>query len=479
MGVCRRAALYLARKKGKAILLFLIFFLVSALLLICFSVLDGTGQAARDLRSNIGAAFTIRPYAQMTWEDGALREGTTPVISQQSIDEVIDAAQGQVKAYNTEHYGYAKSEQLHFLPGAGDNEASNMGQVTAVRDSGLTDVFLNEEYTLLAGRHIQPDDENKILISTELAAENSLEVGDVLTFSGRVLFDGTDIATTGLADHRRNHVAFIFQAYNLIDYLTPTENVSLTSKLPPLPILERLGLTKEETKRNVLKLSGGQQQRVAIARALASEAPVILADEPTGNLDEDTAQDITEILKENAHKMNKCVVVVTHSHELAKQADVVFRIKQGGAVPCLPPQRVAASGPGNPLSTSALPQICPFQEKAVQLPCMGPGGLGVLVYCSGRSLIKHWYTMSQIVTGCCFTPARLHPFQHSFLPSITKTHLVSACSAQSGCAFPFRFLHAVGPGTGILGPPHRRQSTTYGFLHSAPCPENHRLATSS
>ena len=72
MGVCRRAALYLARKKGKAILLFLIFFLVSALLLICFSVLNGTGQAASDLRSNIGAAFYIRPYAQMTLEDGAL-----------------------------------------------------------------------------------------------------------------------------------------------------------------------------------------------------------------------------------------------------------------------------------------------------------------------------------------------------------------------------------------------------------------------
>ena len=124
-------------------------------------------------------------------------------------------------------------------------------------------------------------------------------------------------------------MSFIFQAYNLIDYLTPAENVSLTSKLPPLPILERLGLTKEEGKRNVLKLSGGQQQRVAIARALASEAPVILADEPTGNLDEDTAQDITEILKESAHKMNKCVVVVTHSNELAKQADVVFRLKKG------------------------------------------------------------------------------------------------------------------------------------------------------
>lgn len=147
--------------------------------------------------------------------------------------------------------------------------------------------------------------------------------------SGQILFEDQDIAKTGLSDHRKNHVSFIFQAYNLIDYLNPKENVALTSKLPPLPILERLGLTKEEAKRNVLKLSGGQQQRVAIARALASEAPVILADEPTGNLDEDTARDITEILKESAHKMNKCVVVVTHSNELAKQADVICRLKRG------------------------------------------------------------------------------------------------------------------------------------------------------
>ena len=147
--------------------------------------------------------------------------------------------------------------------------------------------------------------------------------------SGQILFEDQDIAKTGLSDHRKNHVSFIFQAYNLVDYLNPKENVALTSKLPPLPILERLGLTKEEAKRNVLKLSGGQQQRVAIARALASEAPVILADEPTGNLDEDTARDITEILKESAHKMNKCVVVVTHSEALAKEADVAFRLKRG------------------------------------------------------------------------------------------------------------------------------------------------------
>lgn len=146
---------------------------------------------------------------------------------------------------------------------------------------------------------------------------------------GQILYNGEDIEKTGLAAHRKNNVAFIFQSYNLIDYLTPKENVALTSKLPPLPILERVGLTEEESKRNVLKLSGGQQQRVAIARALASDANVILADEPTGNLDEDTAAEITKILSECAHQMKKCVVIVTHSNELAKQADVIFRLKKG------------------------------------------------------------------------------------------------------------------------------------------------------
>lgn len=146
---------------------------------------------------------------------------------------------------------------------------------------------------------------------------------------GEITFKGQNIEKMGLAIHRKENVAFIFQSYNLIDYLTPMENVSLTSKLPAMPILKRVGLTEEECKRNVLKLSGGQQQRVAIARALASDAPIILADEPTGNLDEDTALEIIAILKECAYQMNKCVVIVTHSNELAKQADVVFHLKHG------------------------------------------------------------------------------------------------------------------------------------------------------
>ena len=146
---------------------------------------------------------------------------------------------------------------------------------------------------------------------------------------GEILFDGENIAVHGLEYYRRNHVSLIFQSYNLIDYMTPVENVKLTARQGALPTLERLGLSEEEARRNVLKLSGGQQQRVAIARTLASGAPFIRADEPTGNLDEDTAAEITGILKESAHELNKCVIVVTHSNELAKQADVILKLKRG------------------------------------------------------------------------------------------------------------------------------------------------------
>ena len=146
---------------------------------------------------------------------------------------------------------------------------------------------------------------------------------------GQILFDGEDIAQHSLARHRRDHVSFVFQAYNLIDYLTPAENVALSGTAHPLPLLEQLGLTPEETRRRIATLSGGQQQRVAIARALASQAPVILADEPTGNLDADTAREIAGILQDSAHGENRCVVVVTHDHALAKRADVILRLKRG------------------------------------------------------------------------------------------------------------------------------------------------------
>lgn len=145
--------------------------------------------------------------------------------------------------------------------------------------------------------------------------------------SGKILFNGENIQETGYTNHRKNNISLVFQNYNLIDYLSPLENIRLVNNQAQQDILLELGLSEHQIKRNIMKLSGGQQQRVAIARALVSSAPVILADEPTGNLDENTASEIIEILKKLAKERNKCVIVVTHSKEVARAADIVFELK--------------------------------------------------------------------------------------------------------------------------------------------------------
>lgn len=150
--------------------------------------------------------------------------------------------------------------------------------------------------------------------------------------SGQVLYNGIDIRTSGLHQHRRHHVSIVFQSYNLIDYLTAAENVRLGGRGDAAALLAEVGLEPSLAKRSVLRLSGGQQQRVAIARALASRANVLLADEPTGNLDETTAQGITQLLVETAHNHGKCVIAVTHSAQLANTADVILRLEQGHLV---------------------------------------------------------------------------------------------------------------------------------------------------
>lgn len=146
---------------------------------------------------------------------------------------------------------------------------------------------------------------------------------------GTVLYEGEDILTKGLNYHRKNHVSLVFQEYNLIDYLTTEENVKLGGTDKPEELLSKVSIPQEAWKRNVMKLSGGQQQRVAIARALASNAKVLLADEPTGNLDEQTAVGIIELLKQTAHELGKCVIVVTHSKYLANEADEIVQIANG------------------------------------------------------------------------------------------------------------------------------------------------------
>ena len=137
---------------------------------------------------------------------------------------------------------------------------------------------------------------------------------------------------------RKGKLGFVFQSFNLIDELNVFENVELPLTYLGIKSSERRRMVEDILKRMNIshrakhfpqQLSGGQQQRVAIARALASKAPVLLADEPTGNLDEDTAKDIVEIFKSLAHDQDKCVIVVTHSKELAEEADVILTLKQG------------------------------------------------------------------------------------------------------------------------------------------------------
>lgn len=148
---------------------------------------------------------------------------------------------------------------------------------------------------------------------------------------GTVLYEGEDILAKGLNYHRKNHISLVFQEYNLIDYLTTEENVRLGGTDKPGELLSKVNISQEAWKRNVMKLSGGQQ-RVAIARALASNAKVLLADVPTGNLDEQTAAGGIELLKQTAHELGKCVIVVTHSKEMALKANSVLILKEDSIV---------------------------------------------------------------------------------------------------------------------------------------------------
>ena len=151
---------------------------------------------------------------------------------------------------------------------------------------------------------------------------------------GDIKFNTKSLREIGGSEFRLKYVNIVFQSYNLIKYMTARENVQLAidfdrRTVNPDTYLKQVGLTEEEGSRLVNKLSGGQQQRVAIARAIASNSPIIVADEPTGNLDEDTEEKIIEIFRELAHAQNKIVIIVTHSRRVADHADEVLRLRRG------------------------------------------------------------------------------------------------------------------------------------------------------
>lgn len=171
--------------------------------------------------------------------------------------------------------------------------------------------------------------------TTLLSLTAGLETPD----SGEISADGENIKNINKDSYRRNTVSVIYQNFNLFPLLTVMENViypltlKKTSKdianKKAAEVLKKVGLDENYYKRLPAMLSGGEQQRVAIARALAAETKVILADEPTGNLDSENTKNIVELLAALAHEENCCVVVITHDQNVADAADCVYKMDSG------------------------------------------------------------------------------------------------------------------------------------------------------
>ena len=164
----------------------------------------------------------------------------------------------------------------------------------------------------------------------------SLMSGLTSPTQGRILFGGNDIKKTDRYKYRSTYIGVIFQSFNLLPHLTAAENVELSMRASGKKItdkrkratelLNKVELDGDLATRRVLKLSGGEQQRVAIARALSYDPDIILADEPTGNLDIATQQEVIDIFKKLAAEENKCIIIVSHSPEVAKSVDEVYKL---------------------------------------------------------------------------------------------------------------------------------------------------------
>lgn len=157
---------------------------------------------------------------------------------------------------------------------------------------------------------------------------------------GQILLNGEDISKIDKYEFRSSRVGVVFQSFNLLSHLTAVENVVLSMDISGKKIagkqelaralLKKVSIDEEDMDRRILKLSGGQQQRIAIARALSYDPEIILADEPTGNLDIETQKEIMSIFRRLADE-GKCVIIVTHSPDVAKAADVRYELEKQSA----------------------------------------------------------------------------------------------------------------------------------------------------
>jgi putative ABC transport system ATP-binding protein len=155
-------------------------------------------------------------------------------------------------------------------------------------------------------------------------------------YEGEILYNGKSLKKRNLDKYRNTDIGIVFQSYNLLPTYTAIENIILSmdiscmkkinKKEKALELMKKVGLDESHAKRRVLKLSGGEQQRIAIARSLSYNPRIILADEPTGNLDKETEDEILDIFKELAHKENKCVIIVTHSKNVCDSVDQIYEL---------------------------------------------------------------------------------------------------------------------------------------------------------
>lgn len=195
-------------------------------------------------------------------------------------------------------------------------------------------VFKNLSYTFETGKVYAIKGKSGSGKTTLLSLISGLEKCS----EGKIIFDGKDLKEMNLDEYRSTHIGIVFQSYNLLPYLTALENITLAmdiskekitnKKDKALQLMQKVGLDESYANRKILKLSGGEQQRIAIARSLSYDAKMIVADEPTGNLDKDTENDIMSILKDLAKKDNKCIIIVTHSENVCKQVDTVYELKK-------------------------------------------------------------------------------------------------------------------------------------------------------
>jgi putative ABC transport system ATP-binding protein len=158
--------------------------------------------------------------------------------------------------------------------------------------------------------------------------------------AGTIYYKEQSLKEIGLRNYRKNDVSIIFQAYNLLPYLSPLENVLAAMEISGLKEQEKkakalqqladVGINEGLAHKKISELSGGQQQRVAIVRAICCDHQLIIADEPTGNLDEKTSQEIVQLFQRIAHEQQKCIIIVTHEKEVASACDTVFELKKRG-----------------------------------------------------------------------------------------------------------------------------------------------------